>query len=125
MHNSSNKGQFYVLTSVVIVGFFFLLSKYVNPYSFIDSSKSITDDEIFFFNNVRDKAEKAVMVSGLDDSTLNRNLNNFGTLAKDTAGEKGYIFLVRHRIDPVRVNFTMFLISDKYTLNSSFTINRP
>jgi hypothetical protein len=123
MLKSSNKGQFYILLAVVIVGFFFLLSKYVNPYSFIDTSKPITDDEIFFLNNIKDKSEKIVLESA--PSHLNMNLNNFTKTAKDLAEDIGYIFAMSHRIHPNQVNFTIALISEKYVLNSTFLTPRP
>jgi hypothetical protein len=123
MRSTLNKGQFYVLTAVVIVGFFFLLSRYVSPYSFIDTSTAITDDEIFFFNNMRNKAEKTVQES--ESNELVNNLNNFTELS-EKAGEKAeHIFVITYTLDSTDVNFDMSLITDKYTLNSSFSVPRP
>lgn len=129
MRNSLSKGQFYLLTAVVLVGFFFLLSKYINPYAFIDSSKPISDDEIFFFNNVKDTAEKTVSlhygpVLGIDQK-LKSDLDALVERETDLAGEKGYIFLMSHDVRPNRVNFLMALVSDKYILNSTFSVVRP
>jgi hypothetical protein len=122
MLSSSSKGQFYVLTAVVVVGFFLLLSRYIGPYSFIDSSRSVTDDEIFFFNNVKDKAEETVSLS--NSTTLLPNLQNFTAIAKSEAARKGYIFVIGYDINLGDVDFEMGLVTDKYLLNSTFSVPR-
>ncbi|OGI15922.1 hypothetical protein A3K63_01025 [Candidatus Micrarchaeota archaeon RBG_16_49_10] len=123
MRSSLGKGQFYLLTAVVIVGFFFLMSKYINPYSFIDSSQAVIDDEIFFFNNLRNQAERVVKLS--NDTTLAPNLESFSDIADEVAQEKHYIFSMNYTVRPSDVDFVMALVSEKYSLDSSFTVVKP
>ena len=117
------KAEFFVLTAVVIVGAFYSLSKYISPYSFIDTSKAVENDEFFFFENVKEKAIKTVKIGG-DDTTLNNNLNEYKNFVKKMASEKGYIFDFNYTIQPTYVNISMLLISEKKTLSSSFSVPR-
>jgi len=123
MHSLSNKkAEFFILTSVVIISVFYALSKYINPYAFIDTSKAVDGGEIFFFNNVKEKAIKTVEISA--PSELEDNLEEYKNFVETVAGKKGYTLSFDYVIHSTQVNVTMVLISEKYTLRAGFVIPR-
>ncbi|MCD6226828.1 MAG: hypothetical protein J7J93_03510 [Candidatus Aenigmarchaeota archaeon] len=123
MHNSlGNKAQFFILTTVVIVGVFYTLSKYINPYSFIDTSKAAEQGEYFFFDNIQGKAVKTIELSNPDN--LNDNLAAYKNFAENMAAENGYILDLNYTIVTNQVIIDMFMISEKITLKSSFTVDK-
>ena len=67
----SKKAQFFVLTTVVIVGVFYSLSRSIDPYTFVDTSKAAYGGEILFFDNVKDKAIETVIISASDELLTN------------------------------------------------------
>jgi len=120
---SGRKAQFFILTTVVIVGAFYTLSKYINPYVFIDTSRAGEGGETFFFDNVKEKAIKTVEISIPTD--LESNLDDYKDFVEGVAGEKGYNLVFNYTVFPDNVNMTMVLMSQKYTLTGNFTVQRP
>jgi len=124
MLNSFNKkAEFFILTTVVIVAVFYALSRYINPYAFIDTSKAVEGGEIFFFDNVKDKAIKTVEISNPSD--LNINLKTYKNFVEQLASDKGYNMVFNYTVNVTEVNMYMVLSSQRYTLLSNFTVSRP
>ena len=122
---SSKKAEFFILTTVVIVGVFYTLSKYINPYAFIDTSTAVEGDEIFFFDNVKEKAIKTIKIS--DQSNLVNNLKTYKDYVEDLASEKGYSMVFNYKYNTMAntVSFYMSLTSQEYTLKANFTEPGP
>jgi len=126
MHSSSSrKAQFFILTTVVIVGVFYTLSKYINPYAFVSTSEPVIGGEESFFDNVKDKAIKTVNISSIDTVILRQNLETFKIFVINMSSEKGYDLTFNYTVGQVDVNVSMVLVSQKTTLTSRFTIPRP
>lgn len=117
---SNKKGQFFILTTVVIVGVLYTLSKSISPYSSIDTSRVVSGDEIFFFNNVKNKTVKTIGLS--DSTTIQNNLVEYKKLVEEMSNKKGYSFVFNYTIDsaPNTVTLRMLMMSEKYTLFSEF-----
>jgi hypothetical protein len=120
---SSRKAQFFVLTTVVIVGVFYTLSKYINPYAFVDTSRAASGSETFFFDNVKEKAVKTVNISSPED--LESNLARYKNFVENMASEKGYKLIFNYTIGVNDVDVSMILVSEKLTLKSNFDIPIP
>jgi hypothetical protein len=126
MHNSSSrKAQFFILTTVVIVGVFYTLSKYINPYAFVSTSEPVVGGEESFFDNVKEKAIKTVTISSTNTTILRDNLENYKIFVMNMSSEKGYDLTFNYTVGKTNVNISMVLVSQKTTLNSKFTILRP
>jgi len=54
------KAQFFILTGLVIISIFYLLSKWISPYTVIDTSEVALSYETFVFNNVKQHVLKIV-----------------------------------------------------------------
>jgi uncharacterized protein YktA (UPF0223 family) len=120
---SGKKAEFFILTTVVIVGVFYSLSKYINPYAFIDTSTAVEGKETFFFDNVKEKAIKTVQIS--DRDKLLDNLKTYRNFVESLASEKGYNMAFTYKNTTSKVDFYMLLTSQKYTLKANFTVSRP
>lgn len=118
----NRKAEFFILTTVVIVAVFYTLSKYINPYAFIDTSTAVESGEIFFFENVKEKAIKTVEISGPDD--LLDNLNTYKNFVDSSASEKGYNLVFTYKNTTSKVDFYISLTSPKYILRANFTVPR-
>lgn len=123
MPSSSDKAQFFILTTVVIVGVFYTLSKYINPYAFIDTSRAASGSETFFFNNVKEKAIKTVNISSPGD--LESNLAQYKNFVENMASEKGYRLTFNYTVGADNVGVYMILLSERMTLKSNFSIPIP
>ena len=123
MPKLSNKAQFFILTAVMIIGVFFTMSKYINQYSFIDTSKALEGAEIFMFQNIVEKANKTVQLS--NSTTIDENLKKYSSFAKNVTSKRGYILVFDYTIDGDDVKFNITLMSDKYTLTKEFTESIP
>ena len=119
----NRKAEFFILTTVVIVAVFYTLSKYINPYAFIDTSTAAGGGETFFFDNVKEKAIKTVEISNPDH--LLDNLNTYKNFVESLASEKGYNMVFTYKNTTSKVDFYMSLTSPKYTLRANFTVPRP
>ena len=120
---SSKKAQFFILTTVVIVGVFYSLSKSIDPYTFVDTSGAAYGEEILFFDNVKDKSIKTVRIS--NPGELLSNLEEYKNFIEEVASDRGYnlAFYYTNTTDSVKID--MVLTSQKYTLRANFTIPRP
>jgi hypothetical protein len=120
---SGRKAQFFILTTVVIVGVFYTLSKYINPHVFVDTSRTGLAGEVFFFDNVKNKAIDTVQIS--NPLQLKSNLDEYKNFIGRMAGEKKYNLAFNYTIGNDAVNMSIILMSQKYTLKSNFTVQRP
>lgn len=123
MLSLSNKAQFFILSSVMIVGVFFTLSKYINQYSFIDTSEAAEGAEIFMFDNIKDKAIKTVQISNLGN--IQGRLETYKSFSEKIVADRGYTLVFNYTIKPYDTPpmalFNMTLMSKKYTLSSTFS----
>lgn len=97
MHKSSSKkAQFFILTSVMIVGVFFTLSKYVTQYSFIDTSEAAEGAEIFVFENIKEKANETVYISNV--TNINQRLSSYKIFVEEMVNRRGLqtFFCISH-----------------------------
>lgn len=125
MPNLFNKAQFFILTAVVFAGVFYVLSKYITPYSFVDTSKYANSPEIFLFNNIKEKAIKTVKITQQNNpNQLVNNLISYRDYVKKVASENGYILFFEFDNTTTTVSFNITLSSDRMTLNSSFVVPR-
>jgi len=126
---TSRKGEFFVLTAVIIVGVFYAMSRYINPYAFIDTSSAARGGEIFFFNNVKDKAEKTVRLSDSYDD-LKWNLLQYKDFVEYAGADEGYRLVFSYDIAPyleipgypVLVRIRIVLSSENARLESTFPV---
>jgi hypothetical protein len=85
----SRKAQFFVLSAFAIVSVIYFVSKWMEPYTIIDTSSVVLVEEPFVFNNIVEKAEEAVRVSKSCDD-LKYNIEEYSNFVQDFAFKKNY-----------------------------------
>lgn len=89
LRKNVRKGQFFVLTSVAIVTILFFVSRWIGPSTQIDTSAIVLSDELFTFDNIKEKVSDVVKSSeNCDDFTY--NLQEYENFINNFAGEKNY-----------------------------------
>lgn len=84
----NRKGQWMLISAVVISTVFLLMSTTLLSYFGVESSKIAVHDEKFIYNNLDDKLTQIVETDQCVNMT--RDLDNFIAFAKQEYGGQGY-----------------------------------
>jgi hypothetical protein len=85
----SRKAQFFLLSAFAIVTIAFFVSKWIEPYTIIDTSSVILNEETFLFNNIKEKSEE-VIKGGKSCEELKYNLEEYKNFVEDYTSKKNY-----------------------------------
>jgi len=85
----NRKAQFYILTAIVIVTIIYFMSKWMEPYTIIDTSSVVLNEQPFLLNNIVEKADATVAGSN-NMEELTYNLQEYSSFVKDYATKKGF-----------------------------------
>ena len=93
MRSLSNfkKGQFLIITSLVMVTIFYLVSRWMDPFTIPDTAQIILQEEPFIFNNIKDESLQLVNKSKSCE-VLIQNLNEYETYLEDYAFKKLIVY---------------------------------
>lgn len=89
--SSRPKAQFLVITAFVIVSIFYLVSKWMQPYTIPDTSEIVLAEEPYVFNNVKEKALDVVAASQSCDELVD-NLDEYKAYVEDYAFRKLIVY---------------------------------
>ena len=127
--SSSFKGQFFILSTFTILTILFFLSRYIQPIEIIDISQVVFADEVFVFNNIKEKAIETVKISKSCDE-VKYNLEEYKNFAVRFASKIGkLLFSYQFRSPcklptgeeiPAVIEFNITLISYPAKLNTVF-----
>jgi hypothetical protein len=87
----SSKAQFLVITAFVIVSIFYLVSKWMQPYTIPDTSEIVLAEEPYVFNNIKEKALDIVATSGSCEELVN-GLDEYKTYVEYYAFRKLIVY---------------------------------
>jgi len=127
--SSSRKAQFFVLSAFAIVSVLYFVSKWMEPYTIIDTSAVALREEPFIFNNVKEKAVEIVKNSK-DCEDLAYNLDEYKNFVKDFSSIKNLDLNFSYTItNPCNSNlletsFDIRLVSPTVKLGSSFVVTK-
>ncbi len=136
MHSSlkflrSRKGQFFVLSAVAIVTVLVYINRLVQPFSIIDTSQVVLGNEIFLFNDVKEKAFVSVQGAQTCNDAL-FDLQEYQNFVQQFAIQKGYLlsFSFTNTGCPtqnslITFNVNQTLVSSSKVLQSIYTISWP
>jgi len=88
---ASDKAQFLVITAFVIVSIFYLVSKWMQPYTIPDTSEIVLAEEPYVFNNIKEKALQVVNTSQSCDELVD-NLAEYKAYVEDYAFRKLIVY---------------------------------
>ena len=126
---SSRKAQFFILSAFAIVSVLYFVSRWIEPYTIIDTSAVALREEPFVFNNIREKAVELVETTKNCDE-LAYNLDEYKNFVKDFASMKNLDLTFNYTIDApcsdsvLRTTFYMKLVSSTMRLESSFVATK-
>ena len=129
MHKSSSyKAQFFILATLIIVISLFFLSRWIQPFLIIDISRVILKEEIFVFNNLKEKSLEIVKTAKSCEE-LKFNLEEFKIFAERFCGKKGFSLEFNYTFScetfPVNILFSMNLTSEEMRLESTYSATWP
>jgi hypothetical protein len=59
----SRKAQFFILSAFAIITAIYFISRWIEPYTIIDTSSVVLMEEPFIFNNIVEKANETIYIS--------------------------------------------------------------
>ncbi len=83
----SRKAQFLIITALVIVNIFYLVSRWTRPYTIPDTSEIVLMEEPFIMNNLREEALEIVNTSSSCENLVD-NLDEYKIYVEDYAFKK-------------------------------------
>lgn len=135
LFGKKRKAQFFVLSTFAIVSILYFVSRWVEPYTIIDTSSVARHEEPFIFNNIKEKLIYTVNSSKTIDE-LEYNLQEFKEFAETHAIKRGAFYVSYETISPyppgdgigdfpVVIVFNLTLVSPKITIGSVFETYWP
>lgn len=125
---SSKKAQFMIVTALTMISIFYLISRWLEPYSLLDTAEIVLIEEPFVFNNIKEKALDIVNSSESCTDLVN-NLGEYKIFVEDYAFRKLVVYFDYtletpcYEYDPrfpVLVLFDIELRSDKIKIKDEF-----
>ena len=126
-HKSLNfKGQFFLLTVFTIITILFFISLWIKPSEIIDTSQVVLSEEVFVFNNVKEKAIE-VINSSKSCEDLIFNLQEFKRFVESYGLGKGFRIEFNYSQPncdslPTLISINLSLTSPKYSLIKNFEV---
>ena len=99
----SRKAQFFILSAFAIITAIYFISKWIEPYTIIDTSSVALMEEPFIFNNIVEKADQTVLISKSAED-LNYNLEEYKSFVLSYVLSKGYSLSFDYDFYPVISN---------------------
>jgi len=85
------KAQFFVLTGFVIASVFYLVGKWLAPYTIIDTSTVAMSEELFVFNNIKQEASRITKDSKSCEELV-KNLEEYKHYVEEYAFKKLWVY---------------------------------
>lgn len=132
LKSSRRKAQFFVLTAVAIVTVLVFISRLIEPFSVTDTSQVVLSDEVFLFNDIKEKAVAAVREGTTSCTDALLNLQEFKNFVENFMLERGYFLsfsftptFCTSPSSPITFNINQTQVSSNKFLQSLYTISWP
>ncbi len=126
----SNKGQFFIVSAATIVVILFFVGRWLEPSRVPDTSTVAMTDELFTFDNIREKA--GVVVEGSEScDDLSYSLAEYRDFVLDFARDKNYRATFDYSLAPCSeelgtiVEFNLRVTTDKADAEGTFFLGWP
>ena len=91
-----SKGQWFLVSAVMVSGVFLSISGLFKTYALVDTSETARTNEDFYFNII--KQQFNAVVAGSDCSNMDRNIRGFRAFAEREMNNIGYRFYLTYTI---------------------------
>lgn len=123
----SKKAQFFVLSAFAIVSIIYFVSRWMEPYTIIDTSSAVSVEEPFIFNNIVEKANETIYISKSSDD-LQYNIQEYKNFVQDYASSKNLqIIFDTSKLNagnPTSGSIFIQLSSPRMTINKTLPVFR-
>jgi len=124
-----SKAQFFILSAFIMITILFVVSQFIQPSGIFDTASAVLMDEVFVFNNIK---EKSVSVVKLSESCgdLALNLEEYKEFAQNFVTRRNARLVYDYNIDQpcndavLSTRFYVVLISPRASADSTFTATR-
>lgn len=127
----NRKAQFFVLSAVAIVTVLVFVNRLIQPFSITDTSQTVLGNEVFVFNDIKEKAFVAVEgAQSCNDALF--NMGEYQSFVQDFARGQGYLLSFSYtssdcpsQNSPITFNVNQTLVSSNKLLQSIYKISWP
>jgi len=123
------KAQFFLLSAFVMVAIMFIVSSFIQPSSVFDTSSAVLIDEVYIFNNIKEKAVSVVKLSdGCAD--LDGNIDEYRQFVQSFVGQRNARLVFNYTIAQpcsnavMTTNFYVKLTSPRASIDARFTATK-
>jgi len=123
----SKKAQFFVLSAFAIVSIIYFVSRWMEPYTIIDTSSAASIEEPFIFNNIVEKTNETIYISKSSDD-LQYNIEEYKNFVEDYASSKNLqIIFDTSKLtigNPTTGSIFIQISSPRMTINKTLSVFR-
>jgi hypothetical protein len=91
-----NKGQWMLISAVIVTGTFLSISLVLKDYFIVDASTSARDLESQHFQNIKEQFENVVQGSSCTGTEMEDNLNDYIAFVRNSLQESGYLVYIEY-----------------------------
>jgi len=95
---SRSKGQWFLISAVIVTGAFLSISLVLKDYFVIDASGQASGREDVYLWNIKDQFAQVVEQSSCDE--MGNNLNSYITFVRNRMSESGYLVYIEYGNNP-------------------------
>jgi len=100
MKLKSRKAQFFILSAFAIVSIVYFMARWLEPFTIIDVSQIPLQEEVFFFNNIKEKSFYFAKEGTKSCDDLKYNIEEYKHFVEAYALEKGYKLNFNYSLSP-------------------------
>ena len=121
---NSKKGQWYIISAVVVSAILLVISTYFRGYYTIDPSVVALYNEDFIMINIISELNKTIAYSCPDEDKLEENLNRFINFAEEKYRNLGYFvdINITSRIDCTSTSFSIVIKTDRMQITKTISL---
>ena len=109
--SSNSKGQWFIMSAVVVSGIFLAMSILLDNFFSVDTSEVATLNSDLFLLSIEDGLDKTIEQSYCNN--LEKNINEFVYFNKKELYSKGYIFDMKYKLDNCAFEIYFILVSSE------------
>lgn len=122
------KAQFFILSAFIIITILFVVSQFIQPSGIFDTASAVLMDEIFVFNNIKEKSISIVKTSE-NCGDLGFNLEEYKQFVNGFVTQRNSKLTYNYDLSSctdatLTTSFYVALVSPRASADSTFTATR-
>lgn len=116
--SSGSKGQFFIISSVIIVSLITLVAQYLSDYRKVDLTSAQETDELEYISQIKNTLVSAAANSRPE--TREEELTYTENFLKEQLGKKGISLGVQHKIYADKIFFSFSMTTPRFSSSTEF-----